>query len=70
MLNAKPNNYNLRSFQELRTEENIAVKNGLETLSYPAPQLWSLLPKGNKPLTSLGSFKKVMKKPRKYTGRK
>ena len=66
MFNAKPNNYNLRNVQELRTEEKRAVKNGLETLSYRAPQLWSLLPKGNKPLTSLDSFKNVMKTPLRH----
>ena len=66
MFNAKPNNYNLINFQELRTEEKRAVKNRLETLSYRAPQSWSLLPKGNKPLTSLDSFKNVMKKPLRH----
>ena len=41
MFNAKPNNYNLRNFQELVTEKNRTVKNVLETISYNASQLIS-----------------------------
>ena len=50
MLNTKPNNY------------NSTVKSGVETISYRAPLLWSLLPEKINSLKSLDSFRKVIKK--------
>ena len=61
MFNAKRNIDNLRNFQELVTEKKRAAKNGLETISYRAPQLWSILPEEIKLLTYLDSFKIVTK---------
>ena len=42
IFNVKPNNYNLRNFQELVIEKKRTVKNGFEIISYRAPQLWSI----------------------------
>ena len=56
----RPNNHNLRNFQELVTEKKRTVQNALETVSYCGPQLGSLLPEEIKSLTLLGSFKKVI----------
>ena len=61
MFNAKRNIDNLRNFHELVTEKKRAAKNGLETISYRAPQLWSILPEEIKLLTYLDSFKIVTK---------
>ena len=38
------------------------VKSGVETVSYRAPLLWSLLPEEINSLTSLDCFRKVIKK--------
>ena len=60
MFNARPDNYNLRNFQELVTEKKRTVKSILEFISYRAPKLWSLLPKEIESLNSLDSFKKII----------
>ena len=62
IFNARPNNCHLINFQELVTEKKeITVKNGHGSISYRAPQLWSLLYEEIKSLTYLGNFKKVIK---------
>lgn len=58
---SRPNNHNLRNFQELVTEKKRTVQNALETVSYCGPQLRSLLPEEIKSLTLSDSFKKVIK---------
>ena len=45
MLNKKNITYNFRNLEEFQSERKRNVFNGLETLSYRAPQLWTLLPK-------------------------
>ena len=45
MLNKKNITYNFRNLEEFQSERKRTVFNGLETLSYRAPQLWTLLPK-------------------------
>ena len=60
MFNAIPNNYNLRNFQELVTKKR-TVKSRLETISYCASQLSSLLSEEIKLLTSLDGFRNVIK---------
>ena len=44
MLNRRNITYNFRNLEEFQSERKITVFNGLETLSYHAPQLWTLLP--------------------------
>jgi len=61
MFERRSTNYNLRNFQEFLTERKKTVNYGLETLSYRAPQLWSLLPESIKQLDSLECFKKRIK---------
>ena len=43
MLNRRNITYNFRNLQEFQSERKRTVFNGLETLSYRAPQLWLLL---------------------------
>ena len=44
MLNMRNITYNLRNLQEFLSGRKETVFNGLETLSYRAPQLWTLSP--------------------------
>ena len=44
MFNRRNITYNFRNLQEFQSEIKRTVFNGLETLSYRAPQLWTLLP--------------------------
>ena len=61
MFQRRNNTYNLRGFQEFQTERKRTVDNGLETLSYRAPQLWSLLPEEVKQTNSLSEFKRSVR---------
>ena len=61
ILKERFNTYNLRNFQELATERKRTVWSGLETFSYPYPQLWSLLPESLKEMNSLSQFKRNIK---------
>ena len=61
MFERRSTNYNLRNFQEFLTERKRTVNYGLETLSYRAPQLWSILPENIKQIDSIDSFKKRIK---------
>ena len=45
MLNRRNITYNFRYLQEFQSERKGTVSNGLETLSYHAPQLWTLFQK-------------------------
>ena len=45
MLNRRNITYNFRYLQEFQSERKRTVSNGLETLSYHAPQLWTLFQK-------------------------
>ena len=60
MFNARPSNYNSRNFQELVTEEKEQSKADLR-LIFRVPQLWLLLLEEIKPISSLDSFKNVIK---------
>ena len=62
MFHIRNNRYNLRHFQEFATERKRTVDYGLETLSYRAPQLWSLLPEEIKQTESLSEFKRNIRK--------
>ena len=44
MLNRRNITYNFRNLQEFQSEKKRTIFNGLENLSYRAPQLWTLLP--------------------------
>ena len=44
MFNRRNITYNFRNLLEFQSEIKRTVFNGLETLSYRAPQLWTLLP--------------------------
>ena len=44
MLNRRTICYNFRYFQEFQSERKRTVFYGLETVSYRAPQLWTILP--------------------------
>ena len=54
--------YNVRNFQEFRTERKRTVYIGLETLSYRSPQLWSLLPEYLRQINSLDQFERSARK--------
>ena len=45
MLNKRKITYNLRNLEEFHSERRRTVFNGLDTLTYRAPQPWTLLPK-------------------------
>ena len=44
MLNRRTICYNVRNFQEFQSERKRTVFYGLGTISYRAPQLWTILP--------------------------
>ena len=54
-------NYNLRHFQKLSNTKKNSVKMGLETITYRAPKLWSLVPTEIKDDPSLSTFKEKIK---------
>ena len=53
--------YNFCNFQEFLTERKRTVYDGLETLSYQSPQLWSLLPENIEEVESVEIFKRKVK---------
>ena len=61
MLNRRNITYNFRNLQEFRSERKRTVFDGLETLSYHAPQLWTLLPEGIKQRNPVNLFKSNVK---------
>ena len=44
MLNRRNITYNFKNLREFQSESKRTAFNGLEILSYRAPQLWTLLP--------------------------
>ena len=56
MLNRRNITYNFRNLQKFQSEKKRTVFNGLETLSYRAPQLWTLLPEEIKQRNTINLF--------------
>ena len=61
MLNRRNITYNFRNLQEFQSERKRTVFNGLETPSYRAPQLWTLLPEEIKQRNPINLFKSDVK---------
>ena len=61
MLNKRNITYNFRNLQEFQWERNRTVFNGLEILSYRAPQLWTLFPEEIKHRNTINLFKSDLK---------
>ena len=61
MLNRRNINYNVGNLQEFQLERKRTVFNGLETLSYRATQLWTLLPEEIKQRNTINLFKSHLK---------
>ena len=57
----RENRNNSRKFQEIRQQKIRAVRHGLETALYRAPQLWSLVPTDLKSLSNVNLFKSKIK---------
>ena len=56
MLNRRNISYNFRNLQEFQSQRKRTVFNGLETLSYRALQLWTLLPEEIKQRNTVNLF--------------
>ena len=56
------NPHNLRNKSSLKTSNVKSVYNGTETISFRAPQIWSLVPNNIKNVPSQEEFKKLIKK--------
>ena len=54
--------YNLGHASEFCVPKMKSTFHGTESLSYPGPKIWDLVPKELKKLSSLSVFKKVIKK--------
>ena len=61
MLKRRNITYIFRNVQEFQSERKRTVFNGLETLSYRAPQLWTLLPEEIKQRNTINLFKSKAK---------
>ena len=61
MLNRRNITYNFRNLQVFQSERKTNVFNGLETLSYRAPKLWTLLPEEIKQRNTINLFKNDLK---------
>ena len=61
ILKRRNNTYNLRNFQEFKTERKRTVYFSLETIRYRYPQLWSLLPEHMRQLNALDQFKRSVR---------
>ena len=61
MLNRRNIAYSFRNLQEFQSERKGTVFNGLETLSYLAPQPWTLLPEKIKQRNTIHIFKSDVK---------
>ena len=57
MLNRRTVCYNFRNWQEFQSERKRTVFCGLETINYPAPQLWKILPEEFKQRNTISLFK-------------
>ena len=57
MLNRRTVCYNFRNWQEFQSERKRTVFCGIETISYPAPQLWTILPEEFKQRNTISLFK-------------
>ena len=57
MLNRRTICYNFRNLQEFQSERKRTVFYGLETISYRAPQLWTILPEEFKQRNTISLFK-------------
>ena len=57
ILNRRNITCNFRNLQEFQSERKITAFNGLETLSFSAPQLWTLLPEEIKQRNTIISLK-------------
>ena len=57
MLNGRTICYNFRNLQEFQSERERTVFYGLETISYRAPQLWTILPEEFKQRNTISLFK-------------
>ena len=61
MLNRRNITYNFRNLHESQSERKRTVFNALETLSYHAPQLWTLLPEEIKQTNTIDLLKSDVK---------
>ena len=61
MLNRRNITYNFRHLQEFQSERKRTVFNSLETLSYHAPQLWTLSPEEIQQRNTINLFKSDVK---------
>ena len=57
LLNRRTIHYNFRNLQEFQSERKRTVFYGLETISYRAPQLWTILPEEFKQRNTISLFK-------------
>ena len=57
LLNRRTICYNFRNLQEFQSERKRTVFYGLETISYRAPQLWTILPEEFKQRNTISLFK-------------
>ena len=57
MLNRRTISYNFRNLQEFQSERKRTVFYGLETISYRAPQLWTIFPEVFKQRNTISLFK-------------
>ena len=60
-LNRENITYNFRNLQEFQSVRKRTVSHGLETLSYRAPQLWTLLQEEIKQTNTINCFKSDVK---------
>ena len=61
MFQVRKINCNLRHFQKFANIKKNSIKMGLETITYQAPQLWTLVPTEIKDAPSLSAFKEKIK---------
>ena len=57
LLNTRTNCYKFRNLQEFQLQRKRTVFYGLETISYGAPQLWTILPEEFKQRNTISLFK-------------
>ena len=60
-LTKRENVYNVRNFQEFKTERKRTINYGIESFSYRAPQIWATLPGDLRYIEDLEQFKRKIK---------
>ena len=58
----RKNDYNLRQFSQIDLPNVKSAFCGTESVSFPGPKIWNIVPNEFKKETSLDAFKKLIKK--------